>query len=106
MFSVTYTGMNLFPLCTARVCPTNSGVIVLRRDQGLKTFFSLPSFIARVFLSNASSTERPLFYALCHAVSRYCVAFPRLRPRTISFVLAFFLFRVFLPSGLPHGETG
>ena len=22
MFSVTYTGMNLFPLCTAIVCPT------------------------------------------------------------------------------------
>src|SRR2546422_7043266 len=33
MFSVMYTGMNLFPLCTAKVCPTKSGVIVLRRDQ-------------------------------------------------------------------------
>ena len=25
MFSVTYTGMNFFPLCTASVCPTISG---------------------------------------------------------------------------------
>src|SRR5437879_10629841 len=36
----------------------------------------------------------------------YCVALPRLRPLTISFVLAFFLCLVFTPSGLPHGETG
>ena len=33
MFSVTYTGMNFFPLCTATVCPTNSGRIVARRDS-------------------------------------------------------------------------
>ena len=31
MFSVTYTGMNLFPLWTAKVCPTNSGRMVLAR---------------------------------------------------------------------------
>ncbi len=30
MFSVTYTGMNLLPLCTAKVNPINSGVMVLR----------------------------------------------------------------------------
>src|SRR5262249_29775716 len=35
MFSVTYTGMNLFPLWTANVWPTNSGVTVLDRDQVL-----------------------------------------------------------------------
>ena len=28
MFSVANTGINLFPLCTANVKPTNSGVIV------------------------------------------------------------------------------
>ena len=28
MFSVTYTGMNLLPLCTANVCPTKSGTTV------------------------------------------------------------------------------
>src|ERR1700739_1884525 len=33
MFSVTYTGMNFFPLCTAIVCPTISGTTVERRDQ-------------------------------------------------------------------------
>src|SRR5438445_7682120 len=38
--------------------------------------------------------------------SHYCVAFPRLRPRTISFVDGFFLCRVFLPSTLPQGEVG
>ena len=40
MFSVTYTGTNLFPLCTAKVWPTNSGRIVLARLQVLTTFFS------------------------------------------------------------------
>src|SRR5712691_7080309 len=40
MFSVMYTGMNFFPLCTAMVCPTNSGIIVERRDQVRSTFFS------------------------------------------------------------------
>ena len=44
MFSVTYTGMNLFPLCTANVCPTKSGSTVLARDQVLTTFFSLLEF--------------------------------------------------------------
>ena len=40
MFSVTYTGMNFLPLCTARVCPTMSGITVERRDQVLTTFLS------------------------------------------------------------------
>ena len=39
MFSVTYTGMNFLPLCTASVWPTNSGGIVERRDHVLSTFF-------------------------------------------------------------------
>src|SRR5256886_6870556 len=38
--------------------------------------------------------------------SHYCVAFPRLRPRTMSFVDGFFLCRVFFPSTLPHGFVG
>src|SRR6185436_6484786 len=37
MFSVTYTGMNLRPLCTAKVWPTNSGMIVLARLQVFTT---------------------------------------------------------------------
>jgi hypothetical protein len=35
MFSVTYTGMCVFPLCTAIVRPTKSGTMVERRDQVL-----------------------------------------------------------------------
>jgi len=45
MFSVTYTGMNFFPLCTAIVCPTISGTTVERRDQVRSTFFSLRAFM-------------------------------------------------------------
>src|ERR1019366_5289778 len=41
MFSVTYTGMNLLPLCTANVWPTKSGSTVLARDHVFTTFFSL-----------------------------------------------------------------
>src|SRR5438309_5861018 len=45
---------------------------------------------------------RALLYRTCH----YWVAFPRLRPRTMSLVDAFFLCRVLRPSGLPHGLVG
>src|SRR5204863_6072419 len=43
MFSVMYTGMNFFPLWTASVCPTISGITVDRRDQVLMTFLSAPA---------------------------------------------------------------
>src|SRR5579862_2962835 len=45
MFSVTYTGINFFPLCTAIVCPTISGTTVERRDHVRSTFFSLREFM-------------------------------------------------------------
>src|SRR5690606_37285683 len=51
IFSVTYTGMNLLPLCTANVWPTKSGEIMDRRDQVLITDFLFVSFIERTFLS-------------------------------------------------------
>src|SRR6266545_5282613 len=51
--------MNLFPLCTASVWPTKSGVIVLRRDHVLNTFFSFRSLRARIFTINDSSTYGP-----------------------------------------------
>ncbi len=54
MFSVTYTGMNLFPLCTANVWPTNSGSTVLARDQVLITRFSFLAAMASTFLASAS----------------------------------------------------
>jgi len=40
MFSVMYMGMKFFPLCTAMVIPTNSGVIIDERDQVLIIFLS------------------------------------------------------------------
>src|SRR5690606_6436024 len=54
MFSVTYTGTNLFPLCTAKVWPTNSGRIVLARLQVFTTRFSLRPFIAWTLPRSAS----------------------------------------------------
>ena len=61
MFSVMYTGMNFFPLCTASVWPTISGITVDRRDQVLMTFFSPPRFIASTFSSSGTSTKGPFF---------------------------------------------
>ena len=59
MFSVTYTGMNFFPLCTASVCPTISGITVDRRDHVLMTFFSAPRFITSIFSRSEVSTKGP-----------------------------------------------
>src|SRR5207237_9132825 len=59
MFSVTNTGMNLRPLCTAKVCPTRSGRIVLRRDQVLTTFFWFCRFMSSTFLIRWRSMNRP-----------------------------------------------
>src|SRR6476659_2639425 len=56
MFSVTYTGTNLFPLCTAKVWPTTSGSTVLARDQVLITRFSLRPFMAATRLVRLSWT--------------------------------------------------
>ena len=56
MFSVMYTGMNFFPLCTASVCPTISGITVERRDQVLMTFLS---FAAVHRLDLLGFVERP-----------------------------------------------
>ena len=61
MFSVTYTGMNFLPLCTAIVCPTISGTTVDRRDHVLITFFSFARFIASSFSSSDVSTNGPFF---------------------------------------------
>src|SRR5690348_15369683 len=51
--------MNLFPLCTASVWPTKSGVMVERRDHVLNTFFSFLSFSAWIFTINDGSTYGP-----------------------------------------------
>src|SRR5579863_5402865 len=61
MFSVTYTGTNFLPLCTAIVCPTNSGKIVERRDQVFTTFLSLALFNTSIFTLRCESTNGPFF---------------------------------------------
>src|SRR5207245_5642460 len=59
--SVTYTGMNFFPLCTAIVCPIISGTIVERRDHVLITFFSLRVFSPSTLTRRWPSTNGPFF---------------------------------------------
>src|SRR6185369_5574156 len=49
--SVTYTGTCLRPSWTAMVCPTMSGMMVLRRDQVLMTFLSFAAFIVSTFFN-------------------------------------------------------
>ena len=71
MFSVTYTGMNFRPLCTAMVCPTISGITVERRDQVLMTFFSPPRFMTSTFSRSGTSTNGPFFNDQTHAVTSY-----------------------------------
>src|SRR3990170_4773515 len=61
MFSVTNTGMNLRPLCTAKVNPTMSGVMVDRLDQVLMIFLSFWSIALRSFRSRFGSTYGPFF---------------------------------------------
>src|ERR1051325_3562078 len=53
--------MNFFPLCTAMVCPTISGVIVDLRDQVLWIFFSFRAFIPRIAFSKWLSMNGPFF---------------------------------------------
>src|SRR3974377_62650 len=59
--SVTYTGINFLPLCTAMVCPIMSGTIVERRDQVFTTFFSLRVFSPSTFSRRWPSTNGPFF---------------------------------------------
>ena len=61
MFSVTYTGMNFLPLCTASVWPTISGITVERRDQVLTTFFSFAAVHRLDLLEQVRVDERAFF---------------------------------------------
>src|SRR4029450_12225477 len=71
MFSVTYTGTNFLPLCTAIVCPTISGTTVDRRDQVLMTFFSLFRFMTSPFSSKDVSTKGPFLSDLLMLIPYY-----------------------------------
>ena len=61
MFSVTKTEMNVLPLCTMKVWPTNSGVTIERRDHVLIGFFTPAVFILSIFSKRYGSTNGPFF---------------------------------------------
>src|SRR5690606_9756130 len=67
MFSVTNTGTNFRPLCTANVRPTASGMIVERRDQVLIGFLSPELVVASIFLSRWPSMNGP--FLILRAIS-------------------------------------
>src|SRR5205085_12702678 len=99
MFSVTYTGMNFFPLCTAIVCPTISGTTVERRDHVLMTFFSFARFSDSSFSSSGVSTNGPFFNE--RLISPYFVLRWTMKRSVVLRV------RVLYPLvGWPHGVTG
>src|SRR5258705_56434 len=69
-------GMNLFPLCTASVWPTNSGSTVERRAQVLSTRFSPLRFSDSIFRTRESTTYGPFLIERAMRSSRL------LRPAT------------------------
>src|SRR5574338_34879 len=101
--------------------------MVLARLQVLTTFFSFRLLSPSTLRRSASCTKGPFLTLLAMKVSSresrgerqgrepldsrhltldYLVAFPRFRPRTMCLLDAFLRARVFLPSGLPQGDTG
>lgn len=61
MSSVTNTGRNFLPLCTANVSPTNSGRIVDLRDHVLMIFLLIVPAAFCTFFNRCSSTKGPFF---------------------------------------------
>src|SRR6266567_9442051 len=59
MFSVTNTALKILPLCTLKVMPTKSGVIIERRDQVLIGVLDLMSFALMIFSIRWPSTKGP-----------------------------------------------
>src|SRR6185369_17829556 len=59
MFSVTNTGTNFLPWCTAKVRLTISGSTVERRDQVLMTFLDLVFCASSVLARTCLSTNGP-----------------------------------------------
>src|SRR5262245_8698709 len=95
-------GMNLLPLCTASVCPTNSGSTVQRRAQVLSTRFSPLRFRVSILRTRESTTYGP-FLTERAMVVRLPYFFRR---RTMSESLSLRR-RVLRPLViLPHGEHG
>src|SRR5438874_3141278 len=70
MSSWMNTRMNLLPLCTSNVCPTNSGMIVHARAQVLMGCLARFSFSFETFLKSFSSTNGPFLALLLISVVR------------------------------------
>jgi hypothetical protein len=67
MFSVTKTGTNFLPLCTAMVKPTISGKIVERLDQVFTTCLLFEAFV--IFVIKCESQKGPFFNDLANFIS-------------------------------------
>src|SRR5436190_21889738 len=94
-------GMNLLPLWTASVWPTNSGTTVERRAHVLTTRFSPLRFIVSIRLNRDSTTYGPFLMERAIDASPYFF-----RRRTMSESLSLRR-RVLRPLViLPHGEQG
>src|SRR6516164_6193730 len=93
--------MNFFPLCTAMVCPTNSGRIVERRDQVRTTFFSLLAESTANLASRCVSVNGPFF------MERPMFPYLLLAFRVTIHLSVRLLLRVLKPRvGWPQGVTG
>src|SRR5262245_49119129 len=98
MFSVTKTGTKSFPLCTWKVSPTNSGVIIERRDQVRITCFEPERTTRPTFRCRLASTKGPFLS------ERAIYLFPR---RLTMYLSVRALPRVLWPFvGTPHGVHG
>src|SRR5215471_9710030 len=64
IFSVTNTGLKILPLCTLKVRPTKSGVIIERRDQVLIGVLDFASFAFWIFSIRCPSTKGPFLIDL------------------------------------------
>src|SRR5215469_1674834 len=94
MFSVTNTELKTLPLCTRKVCPTKSGVIIDRRDQVLIGLLALPPLIFSIFSRSLKSTNGPFFSDL---PIHYFIFFLLLRRSTMNASLGLCLRRVLNP---------
>src|SRR5262249_51634876 len=68
IFSVQYTGMNLWPLCTAKVSPIMSGTTIERRDQVRIILLSPAAIALSTFFCRWVSTKGPFFSDLGIAI--------------------------------------
>ena len=99
MFSVINTGINFFPLCTAIVSPTNSGIIMLPRDHVFTTSL-FPLVLRRLtFYKSESATKGPFLVDLAMFILQGYLRLLRIK--------GFLRLRDLVPlAPLPHGLRG